>query len=392
MKNNNKKIDFLDYTGICKVDKNKYYHFEIKNLPDIVSSCYTRCCDPTIDNIFKGIFRKESIAQNILNELLFPETHKIKKLEFSSTEFPGRGKYTIGSIRLDLGCKCQLDEESEQNEEKENKDCDIFIDFELQLGFSNKLTNRFIHYANIIEANITTNKSWVVALILDKKSNFQSSITGYKKEGINQCKVIKEYDKCYVIEINLNHCLEQIKNNEDVFLLDREFPLNKNGYEWIKFLSLSNWCYKLEDGIFAMPDLNLLNFYNSQVEEAFKSLIYNNDPMYKTYLSDVKEYKQEMWDLLKKVEELETKDKLREKEFKEIKKQFQEREKQLEKELKKKDKIIERKDNEIIKLKKRKKTMIIEENMEEENFEKEHEEKKKVNKKKIKKCDCSDSD
>ena len=32
-----------------------------------------------------------------------------------------------------------------ENEEKEKKECDIFIDFELQLGFMNKLTNRFIH-------------------------------------------------------------------------------------------------------------------------------------------------------------------------------------------------------------------------------------------------------
>ena len=62
---------------------------------------------PAIDNNFKKIFSNNKLLLNFLNELLFPQTNEIIKVEYMKKEFPGvSGRDSIGAKRIDVGCKC----------------------------------------------------------------------------------------------------------------------------------------------------------------------------------------------------------------------------------------------------------------------------------------------
>lgn len=114
-----KKNYFLDYTGTVNIDKSYKFLFK-KN--EISSNDYTLICKPTLDNTFKTIFSKESkILKTFLNDLLFPQNQRIKNVEYIKTKYPGKFlKNAIGSIWIDVGCKCELKNEKNDDNESYN--------------------------------------------------------------------------------------------------------------------------------------------------------------------------------------------------------------------------------------------------------------------------------
>ena len=117
---------FLDYTGEVNTKK-KTYKFLFKN-HEISSKDYILACNPTLDNIFKKIFLMEpKILKSFLNDILFPQKKKIKNIEYIKTEYPGKLlKNDIDSIRIDVGCKCKLIRDD--NDDIENYNNIIFND------------------------------------------------------------------------------------------------------------------------------------------------------------------------------------------------------------------------------------------------------------------------
>ena len=173
-----------------------YYYFEIKGTSDLIYKDYIKVINPIFDRAFKTIFNKPKILKNFLNAIQYPENKSIKKIEYIKTEFPGVfRKYSIGAIRTDVSCKCKLrnlskeknneigykedvkdeysnridldiDETEEEDdslsqkiEEKNNgKIEDLIVDVEMQIGFDQKHTERFIKYISHLDTNIRSKK------------------------------------------------------------------------------------------------------------------------------------------------------------------------------------------------------------------------------------------
>ena len=96
--------EFLYYTGVAEY-KNNMYNFSMKNGSQISSFNFLKLYNPTFDNIFKKVFKKEIILLNFLNDLLYPKEKKIEKIIIIDTNFPGPYlKYSKGSANLDICC------------------------------------------------------------------------------------------------------------------------------------------------------------------------------------------------------------------------------------------------------------------------------------------------
>ena len=123
--------NFLDYTGSFQL-KNDLYEFKMKDAEIVKSLNYLKAYNPAFDNLFKKVFRKEYILMSFLNDILFPKENKIKKIQFLNQNFNGPyGKYSIGSINLDMLCACFFDEEtSTENNSNINLDEDMDIEMD----------------------------------------------------------------------------------------------------------------------------------------------------------------------------------------------------------------------------------------------------------------------
>ena len=93
--------------------KKGYYEFKMKDVEIMKSLNYLKAYNPSFDNLFKKVFRKEYILLSFLNDILFPKENKIKKIQFLNSNFNGpHGKYSIGSINLDMLYAYFFDEET----------------------------------------------------------------------------------------------------------------------------------------------------------------------------------------------------------------------------------------------------------------------------------------
>ena len=377
---------FLDYTGEVNIIK-KPYKFVFKN-HEISSKDYILACKPTLDNTFKKIFLKEpKILKCFLNDILFPQKKKIKNVEYIKTEYPGKFlKNAIGSIRIDVGCKCKLikddnddienynsiifndDDDKDENrmdldinENEEDEDTvsqkiedmnnkkkreDLIIDLEMQKGFSKKNTERFIRYISHLDVNIDSDKIWIVALFINDskipRSN-KSSHINYVKSMLSDYSNTEIYDSHVVLEIDLNFCYKLIKEGKDITLTNQQ--LGYEGKEWLKLLTMPIWCDKkdIDKELFYFPNLNEMVFHQEEVKNAL-IILSHQDPMYEIYVKEDEVLKKELIEF-NKLKENEKNHKLEiEKKDKEIK----EKTKQIEK----RDEIIQKLKNEINHLKK----------------------------------------
>ena len=286
-------MSFLEYCGKCN-ESDKGYEFTMRNNKEtyyVEKESILKIADPTVDNTFKQIFAEnEEITKALLNAFLFPEKAKIDKIEFLPTEHPGYGLYSSGSIRMDVVCKCHLKdsdkmdiEEAEEKEKEDKKEiiplCQdgvLIVDIEMQIGHKKTNDARFLKYVRILDKKYGLMKVLVLALIynpgiLHPKNNNTSETSFAKTFDIKKYKIVERYKDCIVYQIDLNYCYKMMTDNQNIYILKEK--LLEKGLEWIKFLTLSTWCERIEGVYFKFPPLQSIEFKEEQLKEAFKILI-----------------------------------------------------------------------------------------------------------------------
>lgn len=285
-------LSFLDYTGAYTKSGDRYT-FKMKNNKKKTSKFFTLLSNPTYDNSFKNMFCEEkSILKSFLNSVLFPKSNLIEKIEFSKTCFAGKdlvnNRYGYGTKNIDVGCKLFL----KKNNKLKIKDNIIICDVEMQIGFSNKIEQRFIDYANRIRVDSHYSDTWVVSFILKESlddDNFKIELKKINSDGAVQT---KEFQAIKLIEISLNYCNELLKNDEDIEIIEGEI-LDNPGKEWIKMLCIPLWCEtdRNNDSLFILPDLKKTYFECKYLRKAMEKIVYKRELF---DLSDVDEHYDKM--------------------------------------------------------------------------------------------------
>ena len=267
---------------------------------------------------------------------------EIKELAIIRNEFPKPkgGRYGKDIKRIDVGVLCTLGKKDDKekfiplDEEQKNLNT-IIIDIEMQIevGFVKKedYSKRFIDYANQIYAREKVSKVYVIALVLSPKNlsriKSNSSKTSLTEKSIPKFSTIKEYDLMTVIKIDLNYCLKLLEDNKGIWILNSKNILNKDGEEWIKYLTIPLWCDKSDKGFYQFPNISEDNFVaNKYVYQALTLLSKKNSDGYEKYDEESSSFEKD-----KKICEIndelsETKDKLLEKdeELESLKKKYNE--------------------------------------------------------------------
>ena len=286
-------MSLLDYTGkVCYFGNN--YYFEMKNRnTHLKYSCTTEILNPVFDTTFKFIFLQNAdITKNFLNSLNLFGEDEIKELTIIRNEFPKPkgGRYGKDIKRIDVGVLCTLGKKDDKekfiplDEEQKNLNT-IIIDIEMQIevGFVKKedYSKRFIDYANQIYAREKVSKVYVIALVLSPKNlsriKSNSSKTSLTEKSIPKFSTIKEYDLMTIIKIDLNYCLKLLEDNKGIWILNSKNILNKDGEEWIKYLTIPLWCDKSDKGYYQFPNISEDNFVaNKYVYQALTLLSNKN--------------------------------------------------------------------------------------------------------------------
>ena len=293
-------MSLLDYTGKVYYFGNNYY-FEMKNRnTHLKYSCTTEILNPVFDTTFKFIFLQNAdITKNFLNSLNLFGEDEIKELAIIRNEFPKPkgGRYGKDIKRIDVGVLCTLGKKDDKekfiplDEEQKNLNT-IIIDIEMQIevGFVKKedYSKRFIDYANQIYAREKVSKVYVIALVLSPKNlsriKSNSSKTSLTEKSIPKFSTIKEYDLMTIIKIDLNYCLKLLEDNKGIWILNSKNILNKDGEEWIKYLTIPLWCDKSDNGCYQFPNISEDNFVaNKYVYQALTLLSNKNSDGYEKY-------------------------------------------------------------------------------------------------------------
>ena len=293
-------MSLLDYTGKVYYFGNNYY-FEMKNRnTHLKYSCTTEILNPVFDTTFKFIFLQNAdITKNFLNSLNLFGEDEIKELAIIRNEFPKLkgGRYGKDIKRIDVGVLCSLGKKDDKekfiplDEEQKNLNT-IIIDIEMQIevGFVKKedYSKRFIDYANQIYAREKVSKVYVIALVLSPKNlsriKSNSSKTSLTEKSIPKFSTIKEYDLMTIIKIDLNYCLKLLEDNKGIWILNSKNILNKDGEEWIKYLTIPLWCDKSDNGFYQFPNISEDNFVaNKYVYQALTLLSNKNSDGYEKY-------------------------------------------------------------------------------------------------------------
>ena len=293
-------MSLLDYTGKVYYFGNNYY-FEMKNRnTHLKYSCTTEILNPVFDTTFKFIFLQNAdITKNFLNSLNLFGEDEIKELTIIRNEFPKPkgGRYGKDIKRIDVGVLCTLGKKDDKekfiplDEEQKNLNT-IIIDIEMQIevGFVKKedYSKRFIDYANQIYASKKVSKVYVIALVLSPKNlsriKSNSSKTSLTEKSIPKFSTIKEYDLMTIIKIDLNYCLKLLEDNKGIWILNSKNILNKDGEEWIKYLTIPLWCDKSDKGFYQFPNISEDNFVaNKYVYQALTLLSNKNSDGHEKY-------------------------------------------------------------------------------------------------------------
>jgi len=355
-------MSFLNYIGECTYDGNDLsYKFKMKKGKALSLDSYINIPNPIIDNMFKQVFAKNTeISKSLLNSFLYPKEESIIKVEFLPTEIPGHIEVfpepiklnSLDSIRVDVLCKCtlkddaqtekvnnkinDLESEEENKEDKANEEMEdekneeinkineikkeevkediqthmdlddqekktIIIDLEMQLGFSNENTKRFIKYAK--ELNYLYGSQIIVLALVNSgtqnpRKNKGTLIT-LEQSNIPDYKRIFSYDDYKIYQVDLDFCHKLILKDKPFWILNKEEKVKEKGMEWIQYLTIPNWCTSFINGYYAFPPLNREFFINENIYEAFKIIFNQNGINYRMSLYDQTEKEKKVKDYIK---------------------------------------------------------------------------------------------
>ena len=200
----------------------------------------------------------------------------------------------------------------------------IIIDLEMQIGFSNENTKRFIKYAK--ELNYLYGSQIIVLALVNSGTQNprknKGTLISLEQSDILNYKKIFSYDDYKIYQVDLDFCHKLILNDKQFWILNKKEKVKEKGMEWIQYLTIPNWCASFNNGYYVFPPLNKEFFINKDIHDAFKIIFNQNGINYRMSLYDqtekekkVKDYikvKKENEELVKKVNSLqEENDKLK---------------------------------------------------------------------------------
>jgi len=242
-------MNFLDYIGLYydyPQDKNKY-QFAFRNNSYILSEYYS-IVPPVYDVGFKKIFfyRNEEIIiiADFLNDLLFPVTQSIIRLEYLSKEIliDSHIKYNIGIQIVDYAFLAQINQCDSDGNIYTKK---VILDIEMQKGnFDDSYNQRCFVYDTGLRNGHNYQETWVIVLCFDttkKPLNDKGSNTYITKElHMNKTKVKINNVKIYEIYLN------QLYNTPNPKSVINGELIGPKGKEWLKLFCLPLWCMPKE--------------------------------------------------------------------------------------------------------------------------------------------------
>ena len=260
---------FLDYTGKYDVidETNFIFSFQIDNKTIKEKMTPIFIVPPVYDVTFKSIFfydeKGMELTKDILNSLLFPASHSIKKIKsFASKEILSTSniKNNKGTRRVDNAFIASI----------KGKDKDIIIVFEMQKNFRYSDTERFYDYGNGLRRTSGFLETWVIALCFDNskipREDKGSNSHMIKKYNISNDPEALNY--IHIYEIYLNDLHKNINNKISIF--NNEI-IEEEGKEWIKLFTIIIWSkYYKSDINYVIP--SELFFKGKKISEAIKIL------------------------------------------------------------------------------------------------------------------------
>lgn len=230
-------MSFLNYLG--KYTGEKLFRFEFKN--NIFYDEPLFIVSPMYDNVFKKIFFQDEqgaiLLKDFLNSTLFPQSNKIKSLEFISKTILSKSdlKYNKGSLIVDNACKVKLHGIKDY----------IILDIEVQISYKQDFqTTKFFDYVAGLRSMNNFMETWVIAFFIDKIKDpyYDKSCYSYIIKNPKESSPSPYDSKSIKIhEIYLNSMMKNISSGEKVFTFDNE-EMEEKGKEWIKLFSLDLWC------------------------------------------------------------------------------------------------------------------------------------------------------
>lgn len=300
-------MSFLQYTGDSEIQEDGSCEFQMENenvLKD--EEGYIEVTSPAIDNTFQTIFgQNENITKDLLNSIIYPNEDRIKKVTFLPTNYSGQigTKFSLGSIRADVLCKCVL------QEDENDKDLELIVDLEMQIEFNKQNTKRFINYFKTLIPNYSkVNIIILVFVFRDVPNPYINKGTKIYIEEIrfesNEEKNI--FDEFPIYQIDINSCYSLIfKKKQKLWIISKDKLLNDKGKEWIKFFNIPNWCGFYKKDYYAFPNLKEMSFNSNEVSKALDILRRMDKTQYEMHLLDWDQYlkNNELFEKLKKENE-----------------------------------------------------------------------------------------
>ena len=199
-------MNFLEYTGNYKHPKVNYI-FTMKNGKKLKTKYFSKIPNPTFNTSLTLMFaEKKCVLKSLLNSVLFPLSKKISKIEYHTTKYPYKDevfdRYDYGNKVINIGCKCFLNDCG--------KNIELNIDLEIQTGFSNKISKKFLDLSKEIAKANKNNNILVVSFILRELYKNESSTANLKKENLESYVIKRTYGGLKLIEIDLNACFDLI--------------------------------------------------------------------------------------------------------------------------------------------------------------------------------------
>ena len=264
-------MNFLEYTGNCKHPKVNYI-FTMKNGKKLKTRYFSKIPNPTFNTSLTLMFgEKKCILKSLLNSVLFPLSKKISKIEYNTTKYPYYDevfdRYDYGNKVLNIGCKCFL------NDSQKNTQLNIYL--EIQTGFSNKVSKKFLDLSKEIAKANKSNNILVVSFILRELYKNETSTANLKKENLESYVIKRTYGGLVLIEIDLNACLDLIEKGKDIIINNNE-KIVEAGKEWIKLLTIPLWCDRdpNDSRNYIIPLYTRKKFfYNKNIKKALDELL-----------------------------------------------------------------------------------------------------------------------
>ena len=262
-----KKLSFLDYTGkYSKINEDKFAFYFKGGIKKVMTPLFI--VPPIFDVTFKTVFSYDETGmintKDFFNTTLFPSSQSVSEIKsFTSKEILSKS-----NIKHNKGTKIVDNVFIAKFKEKEN---DIVVDFEMENGYNNCLTEKYFDYDSGLRRANNFAETWVIALCTDKAKNPRNVKTSFSH-------MIKKYqmdddshslDYIRIFEIYLNDLYNNIDGDISIF---KNQKIKDEGKEWIKLFTIHIWSkFYLFESNYVIP--SGLIFKNKNVDKVVNEIL-----------------------------------------------------------------------------------------------------------------------